>query len=458
MQGGIILFKKRALLAIFVSIMIAGTSTFGTLMYLDRRDYRNYLENQYSRNLYDLIADVENLQVALSKVEVAGSPKRSLLLFSQIWKDANTAQYKLNSLPISHVAISQTSKFLSQVGDFCYALLKATNNGDDLTDQQWTNVSKLRDYAGYLTGELHSMEQEVSQGGLKWGAIKHEGRQIFKNQAQDPVDVKFQSISQELQQEYPTLIYDGPFAENVLNIKPRIISESEVTLDKAKAVASEILGKDRVESISTYSDKGGSQIPVYGLSVKIKGRKDNNVNIDISKNGGKVVYMLDSREIGEEKLSVKEATSRGIKFLEEHGYKDMIPSFVLKYDSVAVINYVFVKNKVVVYPDQIKVKVALDNGEIIGIESQHYLVAHYDRDIPSAKISLSEAQKNISQKLKIKNIRMAIIPLESMREVLCYEFYGEYNDESYIVYINALDGNEERILKILETPNGELTM
>lgn len=452
------MFKKRALLAILVSIMIAGTSTFGTLMYLDRRDYRNYLENQYSRNLYDLIADVENLQVALSKVEVAGSPNRSLLLFSEIWKDANTAQYKLNSLPISHVAISQTSKFLSQVGDFCYALLKATNSGENLTQTEWTNVAKLRDYAGYLTGELHSMEQEVSQGGLKWGSIKHEGRQIFKNQAKDPVDVKFQSISEEMQQQYPTLIYDGPFAENVLNIKPRIISEAEITMEKAKSIATGILGKDRIESISTYSDKSGTKIPVYALSVKIKGRKDNNVNIDISKNGGKVVYMLDSREIGEDKLSTKDATSKGIKFLEQHGYKDMIPSFVLKYDSVAVINYVFVKNKVVIYPDQIKIKVALDNGDIIGIESQHYLVAHYDRDIPNAKITLNEAQKGISNKLKVRNIRMAIIPLESMREVFCYEFYGEYNGENYIVYVNALDGSEERILKILETPNGELTM
>lgn len=452
------MFKKRAFLAIVVSVMIAGTSTFGTLMYLDRRDYRNYLENQYSRNLYDLISDVENLQVALSKVEIAGSPKRSLLLFSDIWKDANTAQFKLNSLPISHVAISQTSKFLSQVGDFCYALLKAANSGETLSQTERTNVIKLRDYAGYLTGELHTMEQEVSQGGLKWGAIKHEGRQLFSQQGQDPVDIKFESISQEMQQQYPTLIYDGPFAENVLNIKPRIISEPEITLDKAKSIVIDILGKDRVDSMSIYSDKSGSRVPAYAFNVKMKGRKDGNVNIDISKNGGKVVYMLDARKVGEDKLSIKDATSKGAKFLEEHGYKDMIPSFVLKYDSIAVINYVFVKNKVVIYPDQIKIKVALDNGEIVGIESQHYLVAHYDREIQKARINMEKAKNSVSTNLKVKNIRMAVIPLESMREVYCYEFYGEYNGETYIVYINALDGSEERILKILETPNGELTM
>lgn len=451
------MFKKRSILAIIVSIIIAGTSTFGTLMYLDRRDYRNYLQNQYMRNLYDLISDVENLQVSLSKVSIAGSPKKSLILFGEIWKDASMAQYKLNSLPISHVAISQTSKFLSQVGDFCYALLRANNSGEKLSQSEWNNVEKLTDYAGFLSLQLHDLEQEIQEGNMKWGDIKHGGRQIFKSEMQNPVDLRFTKIAEEMQQ-YPTLIYDGPFSENMLNIKPKILSEPQITLDKAKKVAEDIIGKDKVEGISVYSDKSGETIPSYGLNVKIKGRKDENVNIDISKNGGKVIYMLDSRDIGASKLSVKDAIQRGTKFLEEFDYKDMIPSYALRYDNIAVVNYVFVKNKVIIYPDQIKLKIALDNGEIIGIESHQYLIAHNQRSITKARINIKEAKKNISQKLNVKNARLAIIPMESMREVLCYEFYGEYNGEKYIVYINAMDGSEERILKILETPNGELTM
>lgn len=451
------MMKKRSFLAILVSIMITGTSTFGTLMFLDRRDYRNYLQNQYARNLYDLIADVDNLQVALSKVQVAGSSKRSLLIFSEIWKDANTAQFKLNSLPISHVAISQTSKFLSQVGDFCYALLKATNKGESLTENDMKNIGALRNYAVFLTGELHTMEREISSTNIKWGEIKRAGTQMFSSQGQNPVDIKFESISQEMQQQYPTLIYDGPFAENVLNIKPRIVSEPEITIEKAKEAAINILGKDKVENLNIYSDKSDERVPSYAFTAKTKGGQDN-ISIDISKNGGKVVYMLDPRPVKGDKIKLAEAIKLGTKFLSDRGYKDMIPSFTLKYDSVALINYVHIKDKAVVYPDQIKIKVALDNGDIIGIESMHYLIAHYNRTIPTAKITLKQAKASISKNLKIKNIRMAIIPLESMREIFCYEFFGEYNGENYMIYINAEDGNEERILKILETPNGELTM
>lgn len=451
------MFKKRALLAILVSVIVVGTSTFGTLMYLDRRDYRNYLENQYKRNLYDVINDVDGLQVSLSKSMVTASPRQNLLLFGEIWKDASEAQDKLNALPISHAAISQTSKFLSQVGDFSRALLRASSQGRQLSDAEWNNVEKLRDYAGYLSIQLRELEASLTEGKIKWGEIKHRGRTIFQETAQSPVEMQFQTIANELQQ-YPTLIYDGPFAENVLTIKPKILSESEISLDKAKEIALDILGKDNVEKISIYSDKSGEKIPAYAFSTKIKGRKDKDVNIDISRNGGRVVYMLDPRDIGQIKLDMKEAIKRGADFLERYGYKNMIPTYALKYDNIAVVNYVYVQNNVVVYSDQIKLKIALDNGGIVGIESQHYLTAHTERSIPKPRISPAEARKNVSKRLDIKNARLALIPMESQREVFCYEFYGDSKGEKYLVYINALDGTEEKILKIVETPNGELTM
>lgn len=451
------MFKKRSVLAIIVSIIVVGTTTFGTLTYLSARDYRVYLQNQYERTLYNLISDVEQIQVSLSKVPVSSSQKQTLLMFGDVWRQANAAQERLNSLPISHIAISQTSKYLTQVGDFCYALLKAANKGENLSDNEWKSLEKLQGYSQSLSNQLRQLSEDVSRGNIDWSVIKNQGKQMFEANFQNPVSTKFEQISESMQQ-YPTLIYDGPFAENVLNIKPKVLSLPEVSKEQAKDAAASIVGKDRVESISLYSDKAGETVPSYGFTLKLKNRKDSDINIDISKNGGKVVYMLDTRTVMEPKISMKEAISRGAKYLDSMGYKDMIPTFSLMYDSTAVINYVYVKDKVVIYPDQIKLKVALDNGEIVGIESMHYLIAHTGRNIQKPKISVDEARKNVSQKLNLKNQRLSIIPMESQREVFCYEFYGEYNKEKYVVYINALNGFEERILKILDTPNGELTM
>ncbi|QCX33410.1 germination protein YpeB [Caloramator sp. E03] len=451
------MFKKRAIFALIICFIVVGSTTFGILMYLDRRDYRNYLQNQYEKDLYDIVNDVEGLSVSLSKVPVASSTKQKILVFSEIWKNASDAQQKLNSLPVSHTSISQTSKFLAQVADFSYSLLKASNSGQKLSQTELNNVEKLRDFAGYLSIQLRNFEASLTEGDIKWGEIKEGGSTSFNKAASKTIDAQFKTLSDEMQQ-YPTLIYDGPFAENVLNIKPRVLSEKEISQKEAKDIVSNILKNKNIESINLYSDKKGEKIPAYSFTVKIKDKKDEQVNIDISKNGGKVVYMLYTREVPKSSIDIKSAIKKGMEFLENNGYKDMIPTYSLKYDNVAVINYVYVKDKVVVYPDQIKLKVALDNGEIIGIEAAHYLVAHYEREIKKPRITAKEARVNVSQNLNVKNIRLTIIPMESQREILCYEFFGDYKGEKYLVYINALDGTEEKILKIIDTENGELTM
>jgi germination protein YpeB len=93
------------------------------------------------------------------------------------------------------------------------------------------------------------------------------------------------------------------------------------------------------------------------------------------------------------------------------------------------------------------------------MEAEKYLVAYdQDRKIPVPKITKEEAQKSVSKRLQVKNIRLAIVPTETNNEVLSYEFSGTNNDDEFVVYINSETGKPQRILKIINTPNGKLTM
>ena len=135
----------------------------------------------------------------------------------------------------------------------------------------------------------------------------------------------------------------------------------------------------------------------------------------------------------------------------------MKETYYLKEGGVVTINYVYEQDGVVVYPDLIKLKVALDNGEILGMETSGYLNNHTVRDVSKAKISKEQAKSNLNKKLKITSEGLAIIPTEWKTEILCYEFKGKINDTDFLVYINAETGREENILVIIDTPNGILT-
>ncbi len=136
----------------------------------------------------------------------------------------------------------------------------------------------------------------------------------------------------------------------------------------------------------------------------------------------------------------------------------MKETYYLKQEGIVTINYAATQNNVVMYPDLIKVKVALDNGEVLGIETTGYLNNHTIRDVSKVNITREEAKKSLNKDLDIQSEGLAVIPTEWQTEILCYEFKGKVEDREFLVYINADNGREEDILIITNTPNGTLTM
>ena len=101
--------------------------------------------------------------------------------------------------------------------------------------------------------------------------------------------------------------------------------------------------------------------------------------------------MNSNRTVNSEIISQDEANQKGKEFLNSKGFKDMKETYYLKQDGIVTINYAYTQNNVVIYPDLIKVKVALDNGEVLGIETTGYLNNHTDRDVSKVKISKEAA-------------------------------------------------------------------
>lgn len=165
-----------------------------------------------------------------------------------------------------------------------------------------------------------------------------------------------------------------------------------------------------------------------------------------------------NRDIDAEVISQDDANKIGKEFLESKGYSNMKETYFLKQDGIVTINYAYTQNDVTVYTDLIKVKVALDNGEILGMETTGYLNSHEVRQIPTPTITLEEAKSHLNKKLELTGEGLAIIPTEWKTEIFCYEFKGKVDDTDFLVYINAETGKEENILVIINTPNGTLTM
>lgn len=451
---------KRIIYTSIAILIIVFSSTFAILMTLERTDYRNYLQGEYSKSMFDLIDSVQNIRVNLSKSEIVGSREQNIVMFEEIFRHASNANDKLHSLPLQQETISDTAKFLSQVGDFCYTLSKASAEGKTLSDSDFEVIERLKNESYTLETELNKVSIDINQGDIKWGEIRKKASGIISVAKSEVVAEQFKSIQKQVVQ-YPALIYDGPFSDNILSIKPKVNFLKEVTEQQAEAVLVNAVGSNRIESIKLEGSPAGTKISSYRYTVKIKGRveKDGEITCEISKNGGKLVYLLDGRESKNSSIDIKTAVSIGEKYLNSIGCSNMVQAYALKTDNATVINYIFKQNEVLIYPDQIKIKIALDDGSIIGVEAEKYLVAHEEkRDLPVPKISRADAQKKVGSRLNIKSVNLVVIPYESNKEVLCYEFSGSYKQDNFKVYINCDTGYEQKIIQIINTPEGQLVM
>lgn len=162
-------------------------------------------------------------------------------------------------------------------------------------------------------------------------------------------------------------------------------------------------------------------------------------------------------KLQKKKFGIDEANEIGKNFLNNLGIPNMNPTYYLKQGGAVTINYAYEQENVTIYPDLIKVKIALDNGEILGMETSGYLNNHTERTIEEPTISMDEAKSKLNKNLEITSEGLAIIPTEWRTEIFCYEFKGKVDNTDFLVYINAKTGKEENILVIIDTPDGILT-
>ena len=182
-----------------------------------------------------------------------------------------------------------------------------------------------------------------------------------------------------------------------------------------------LFGKENIRNIQKVSDNKNGVIDTYNFSFELEGKKEKVwpklmfLSWAAGWSGSCTTVMWGCG------LDIDKAKEIGKQFLEKSGFKNMRDTYYTEQQGVATINYAYEQDGVTVC-DLIKVKVALDNGEIVGFESKGYLMSHRERDIPTPVLSEAEALRKVARKENIVSTGLAIIPTDYGSELFCYEF------------------------------------
>ncbi|HIU51261.1 MAG TPA: germination protein YpeB [Candidatus Merdicola faecigallinarum] len=449
--------KDRHMLTIIV-VLLAVILILGMIIYKKQMEYRQASENSYNMAFYELVDYVRNVENYLGKSLISTTPEHGAETLTRVWREANLAQTYLSQLPISSNELENTSKFLNQVSDYSYTLSRKNIYNESLSEEDLKNLKELHQYSVELENTLNQLSSDINEGRIKWGELTEKGSNMFATQVSNISKDSFSNLEQNFH-EYAGLIYDGAYSEHITKAEKTGLTGDDIAEEDAKKVVEEFVGQDKIESIESKGLSENTDMPTYDFYVQLKNaEKENYLVISISKKGGHIVFSNYNREVTAETIDMERASEIGKEFLQAKGYPNMKATYYLKEEGILTVNYAYTQDNVTMYPDLIKVKIALDNGEILGIETTGYLNSHSQRNLAKPKVSKEEAKKTLNKELEITSEGLAVIPTEFKTEILCWEFKGKVDGTDFLVYINAENGREEDILTIVDTPNGTLTM
>lgn len=407
--------------------------------------YKNQLELNYQQSLTELSECLDGINTDLTKSLYSNSQGEIYDLSRDLYSQCATAKNAMSRLPVSQMELANTYKFLSQAADYAQYIGSKLEDGKKISNEEHKTLVKLAGYAQKFSDSTEEMVKIVEAGG-----------KIVNGDVSSNNEINVKSLSNafsnsaETFEDFPTLLYDGPFSDQILNKKSKLVSEAEVkTRDECKKIAARCL--DVSQSRVSFEADEQSKLPCYAFNCA-------RYTVSVTKQGGYIKSILYSGAIDTTSISESNAVNIAKRFLKSIGYDNMAESYYSVSNNICTINFAYCKNNIYYYGDLIKCGVSMKDGKIVSLDAATYLTNHIERNSFKAKLSAEKCQKNISKHLIVNSVKRCVIPKENGSEKACYEFNctGKDTGEDALIYINCSTGEEEDIMLLISNENGTL--
>lgn len=445
-------FFKSPWLSIFLVVAVLATGG-AVYQFMNAQHYRREMTNQYNRAFYELVESMENVEVSLEKGMLVSNSGQMVRLSNEVNRKTQSAKTSLAQLPFEKTHIDKISTFLTQAGDFTYYLAMKMAREEKLNEQDYQGVQQLIQYSKMLNESIEQAQAEVYSGKM---SVSNMSSAFGKDM--QTLDISMGDLEKQFV-EYPALVYDGPFSSHVDSLMPKLTDgKPELSQEEAVQKAKWFLnsGSGRVE----VAGEVGGNLPAYSITCwPDENDQMYTVNLEVTKAGGYVVWYLDNREIGGATAGVEEAKRTAAEYLVNKGYNSMKDTYYEVRDNIATINYAYVQGDTMMYPDLIKVKVALDTCKVVGLEAKGYIMSHQDsRSIAAPGVTKDKIMAKVPAALQVNSVSMAVIPGDDLKEIYCYEIKGSADGRNFLLYFDAKTGLETKILMLIEDETGILSM
>ena len=435
--------RRNAVRVVSFSLSVALVCLlFAFKTHKENKEYILHIENNYSYMLDELNTAANNISTILNKARFVTTKSQINVMASKLLTEAEISKNALAQLPVAG-RLDCLNRFFSQVGNYALSLSEKDMGEGTISETDSENIENLSNISFKVTEILN--ESRENYNNLDYWASQLASK-VENATEQDNLTTALTELEDEFK-DYPTLIYDGPYSDHILEKEPELIKDAKkISQEEGLEIAVKWSGVSDLDFAGITNGK----IPTLDFIGE-------NLSIGITQKGGEVLYIRKARQIKDVILSYDQALLKANTYLEIMGMNNLKETYYFESDGICTINFAFLDGKTLCYTDLIKVGVAMDNGEIVFYEAAGYIANHKERAFQTPKVTEAQAKELVSKKLTVNNMRFALIPTDSIEEKRCYEFSCTSTDnQEVLVYINTAALVEEKILILQKSDGGIL--
>ncbi len=430
---------------LLLGLALAGALFWGYTRNAEANRLALRAENEYQQAFHRLDFTVTNVEDTLARSLATTAPRLQQQLFGDLRVYSASAVESLANLPLTNVKMERTQKFLNDTLTVSDELDMQLEKGQKLTSTQWNQLKELHGQAAFLKKELQELGGLVAGGRIRLRDTERVTAAGVDGTAETPV---LQGISNVEKGLTPPPGEEGAEASQAgPHMKPKADLGPKVPVEEAQRIAAKFPDLPPGAGPQLVGRADGN-LPVYLFSLT----KTNNVpvTIAVTEDGGHVLEMLDGRPQGPPTLQRDQVIAQAREFTTKNGLSNVVD---LAYDEygeeggVAVVTLAPVENDLVIFHQRIKVRVARDNGEILGYDARDHWVNRKPRQFPSPRLDQAAAVRKLAPHLQPEQALLGVTDTDWDGEQLVWRIKARFDGQKFEVYINAQTGEEIKVLR-----------
>ncbi|WP_042145709.1 germination protein YpeB [Paucisalibacillus sp. EB02] len=434
----------RWIAIIALAVGVAGTAAWGYKEHQEKNAILIQAENTYQRAFHELTYNIDLMHDKIGTAIAMNSRERLSPQLAEIWRLTSDSLSNVGQLPLTLLPFNKTEEFLSNIGEFTYRTAIRDLKKDPLSDEELETLENLYSQAGEIKDELRQVQHTAMENNLRWMDVQL-ALATEDEQADNTIIDGFKTVEKKIEGFSEGNIDSSISGTSSEDHKYENVNGTKINEEKALEYSRNLFNIKQTQDLKITGTGDGADIPLYSIAYN-DGNKS--AYLDLTQQGGHPITLLVDRPVKEKTISLNEGYKKAKDYIQKHNFENMELLNSSEYGNVGIYTYIYNQDGVRVFADAIEVKVALDNGDILGLTANNYYLNHHKRDIPKPILSSNEARDFVNPNVDIQEEYLAVISNDLGEEVLTYEFLGILGDDTYRIFINAEDGTEEKVEKL----------